>query len=192
MDEAWRQVTADIAELATRPVYALSDTELCETAAVVHAIGSRCVAVLAALAHEAHGRDLPHTQAATSTVAWLRDLLRISPAEARLLVSLGQILDTRPVLADALTDGGVNPSQVAAIGRVLADVPDTEPGLLDKVETVLLGHAGQFEPTILRRLGERVIAHINPELADTRLRDRLEREHKHAQQRRRFTLSPTG
>ncbi len=193
MDEAWRQVTADIAELATRAVYALSDTELCETAAVVHAISSRCVAVLAALAHEAHGRDLPHRQAATSTVAWLRDLLRISPAEARALVSLGEVLDTRPVLADAVTDGAVNTSQAAAIGRVLTDAPDTEPPrLLDKVETVLIGHAAQFEPTILRRLGERVIAHINPDLADTRLRDRLEREHKHAQQHRGFTLTPDG
>ncbi len=166
-----------MAELATRAVYALSDTELCETAAVVHAISSRCVAVLAALAHQAHGRDLPQRQAATSTVAWLRDLLRISPAEARALVSLGEVLDTRPVLADAVTDGAVNTSQAAAIGRVLTDAPDTEPPrLLDKVETVLIGHAAQFEPTILRRLGERVIAHINPDLADTRLRDRLERE----------------
>ncbi len=192
VDEAWRQVTADIAELATRAVYGLSDTELAETAAVVHAISSRCVAIVAALAHEAHGRDLPHRQAATSTVAWLRDLLRITPAEARLLVSLGQVLDTRPILAGAVTDGALTTSQAAAIGRVLADVPDTEPGLVDKVEAELIGHATQFEPTILHRLGERVLAHINPDLADTRLRERLEREQRHAQHRRGFTMSPDG
>jgi len=129
-----RRVTAGIAELAARPVYGLSDTELADTAAVVHAVGSRCAAIVAGLVREAQGRDLPHQQGATSAVAWLRDLLRITPAEARVLVSLGEVLDTRPGLADAVADGGVNPSQAAAIGRVLADVPVEEPGLVDKVE----------------------------------------------------------
>ena len=146
MDEALTRAGADIAGLASRAVYGLSDTELCETAALVHAINSRCVAILAALAREAHGRDLPRRQGAASTVAWLRDLLRISPAEARLLVSLGEVLDARPMLADAVGDGAVNPGQAIAIGRVLADVPDEQPGLVDKVETILIGHASQFEP----------------------------------------------
>jgi Domain of unknown function (DUF222)/HNH endonuclease len=192
MDDALRQLTAGIAELAARPVYGLSDTELTDTAAVVQAVGSRCAAIVASLAREAQGRDLPHQHGATSTVAWLRDLLRISPADARVLVSLGEVLEQRPVLADAVVDGGVNTGQAAAIGRVLTDVPDSEPGLVDKVETILIGYAGQFEPTILRRLGERVLAHINPELADQRLRDRLDREQRHAQQRRGLTLSPDG
>jgi hypothetical protein len=192
MDVALTQLTAGIAELAARPVYGLSDAELAETAAVVHAIGSRCAAVVAGLVREAHSRDLPHQQGATSAVAWLRDLLRISPADARVLVSLGEVLDTRSVLADAVADGAVNTSQAVAIGRVIADVPDSEPGLVDKVETVLIGYAGQFEPTILRRLGERVLAHINPELADQRLGDRLDREQAHAQQRRGFTMSADG
>jgi Domain of unknown function (DUF222)/HNH endonuclease len=192
MDGALTRAAEQIVGFASRPVYGLSDTELCETAAAVHAISSRCVAILATVAREAHGRDLPHRQGATSAVGWLRDLLRITPAEARLLVSLGEVLEARPVLADAVADGTVNTSQAGAIGRVLADVPDEEPGLVDKVETILMGHAGQFEPTILRRLGERVVAHVNPELADQRSRDRLDREQRHAQQRRGFTLSPDG
>src|SRR6201999_1260466 len=93
---------------------------------------------------------------------------------------------------DAVTDGAVNAGQAVAIGRVLADVPDEQPGLVDKVETVLIGHATQFEPGILRRLGDRVLAHINPQLADQRLRDRLDREQRHAQQRRGLTLTPDG
>ena len=96
------------------------------------------------------------------------------------------------MLADAVTDGTVNPGQAVAISRVLTDVPDQEPGLVDKVETVLIGHAAQFEPAILHRLGDRVLAHINPQLADQRLRDRLDREQRHAQQRRGFSMSPDG
>ena len=192
MDEALTRAAADIAGFAAPPVYGLTDAELADTAAAVHAINSRCAAILATLAREAHGRDLPHRHGATSTVAWLHDLLRISPAEARHLVNLGDLLDDRPVLADAVTDGGVNTAQAVAIGRVLADVPDHEPALVDKVETVLIGYAAQFEPAILHRLGDRVIAHINPDLADQRLRDRLDREQRHAQQRRGLTLTPDG
>ena len=192
MDEALTRAAAEVAAFASRAVYGLTDAQLAEDAAGLHRLVSTASAAIGALVREAHGRDLPHRQAATSTVAWLRDLLRISPAEARTLVALGEVLDQRPVLADAVTAGAVNTAQAVAIGRVLADVPDHDPALVDKVETVLIGHAAQFEPTILRRLGDRVLAHIDPGLADQRLRDRLEREERHARQRRGFTLSPDG
>jgi Domain of unknown function (DUF222) len=192
MDEAWQRLTADVSALVTRPVYGLPDTELAETALVVHAVSSRCIAVLAGLVREAEGRDVPRQQGAASTVAWLRDLLRITPADARTIVTMGEVLDARPVLADAILDGAVNTGHAMAIGQTLADVPPTEPGLVDKVETILIGHAAQFEPRILRRLGERILAHVNPDLADHRLRDRLDREQRHAQQRRGFTLAPDG
>ncbi len=192
MDEALTRAGADIAGFASRPVYGLSDTELAGDAVGLYRLVSAATAAIAALVREAHGRDLPRQQGSTSTVAWLRDLLRIAPAEARCLVTLGEVLDQRPVLADAVADGAVNTGQAVAIGRVLADVPDQEPGLVDKVEAVLIGHATQFEPAILRRLGDRVMAHLNPQLADQQLRDRLDREEKHAQQRRGFTMAPDG
>jgi Domain of unknown function (DUF222)/HNH endonuclease len=192
MDEALTRAAAEIAALASRPVFGLSDAELADVAKAVHAIGSRCAAVVAAVAHEASGRDMPRRHGATSTVAWLRDLLRISAAEARILVSLGETLDARPMLADAVADGVIGAGQAVAVGRVLADVPDDDPALVDKVEAVLVGHAVEFEPTILRRLGDRALAHLDPGMADRRLRDRLEREQKHAEQRRGLTLSPDG
>ena len=193
MDEALTRAAAEIAGFASRPVYGLSDIELRETAAV----GARDQHPLYAAIVGSPGAGGPGSgpaapRGATSTVAWLRDLLRISPAEARQLVSLGEVLDQRPVLADAVTDGAINPGQAVAIGRVLADVPDHEPGLVDKVETVLIGHATQFEPAILHRLGERVLAHINPELADRGSATGSTANKQHAEQRRGFTLSPDG
>jgi Domain of unknown function (DUF222)/HNH endonuclease len=192
MDEAWQRLTADVTALAMRPVYGLSDTELAETALVVHAVSYRCSAVLAGLVREAQGRDVPRQQGAASTVAWLRDLLRINAADARTLLTLGEVLDARPVLADAIADGAVNTGQAVAIGHVVRDVPADDPALVDKVEGILIEHARQFEPTILRRLGERVLAHVDPDLAEDRLRGRLEREERRAQQRRGFTMSPDG
>ncbi|HEY9482047.1 MAG TPA: DUF222 domain-containing protein, partial [Micromonosporaceae bacterium] len=192
MDGALTRAAAEVAGVASRPVYAMSDAELGDVAAAIYAIGSRCAAVVAAIAHEASGRDLPRRQGATSTVAWLRDLLRITAAEARMLVSLGDTLDARPRLADAVADGVANAGQIGAIGRVLATVADEDPAVVDKVEAVLVGHAAQFEPTILRGLGDRVLAHLDADLAERRLRDRLEREQRRAEDRRGFTLSPDG
>jgi Domain of unknown function (DUF222)/HNH endonuclease len=192
MSEVLRRAADEVAAFAGVPLYGLSDESLCDAAVAAHGVVSRATAVLGLIVRQACSRDLPHRQDATSAVAWLRDLLRITPAEARLLVALGETLDGHPTLAGAVAAGAVSAGQALAIGHVLGDVPPEEPALVDKVEAILIDDAGQFEPTILRRLGERVLAHVNPELADARLRERLDREEKHARVRRGLTLSPDG
>ena len=112
MDETLTRAAAEIAGFASRPVYGLSDTQLCEARGRPASAGvRRPPRRSSARGREAHGRDLPRRQGAASTVAWLRDLLRITPAEARLLVTLGEVLDGRPTLADAVARGAVNPGQ---------------------------------------------------------------------------------
>jgi hypothetical protein len=199
-DLATAAAAASIAAFAARPAYAMSNDEIPSSLGRLQRIATVAAATMAVMAQEAAGRDLPRGDGAVSAVAWLRDLLRITAADASQMVALGRVMDRRPVLSDAVAAGAVNPSQALAIGRVLADVPvdvpvdvpDTEPGLVDKVEAVLIDHATQFEPTILRRLGERALAHIDPDLADQRLRHRLEREERHARQRRGLTMSADG
>ncbi len=214
MDEDVAAAAAGVAAFASRPNFRFSEVELVDVIQGWHTVVSSATAVLAGLVHDAAGRDLPKEQDAASAVVWLRDLLRISPADARKLTDLGAVLAARPRLAAAVTAGLANVSQCAVIGRVLDDVPDVhcpeaEPTdgaapndaaevdrandtLVDEVETALLREAARFEPKILARLGERILAHINPELADQRLRERLEREERLARTRRGFTMSPDG
>lgn len=78
-----RRAADEVAAFASRPLYGLSDQSLCDAAVAAHGVVSRATAVLGLLVREARGRDLPHRQNATSAVAWLRDLLRVTPAEAR-------------------------------------------------------------------------------------------------------------
>jgi hypothetical protein len=190
------EAAAAVDRFASRPQFARSDADLCGALTDLQALSGRVSAAIASLVHEAVGRELPRQNDATSAVAWLRDLLRIEVAEARLLVTLGALLNARPALNDAVWSGGVNPGQVQAIGRVLTDVPVDEAATnaptVDKVESTLIEHAGRFEPATLRRLGERILAHVDPELADRRLRDRLDREERRARSRRGFTLSADG
>ncbi len=217
MDDDVAAAAAGVAAFASRPNFRFSDVELVDVIQSWHTVVSSATAVLAGLVHDASGRDLPKEQGAASTVVWLRDLLRISAADARKLTDLGAVLAARPRLAVAVTAGLANVSQSAVIGRVLDDVPDVhcagagpadaatpnDPAdpvdvdgangtLVDGVEAALLREAARFEPKILARLGERILAHINPELADQRLRERLEREERSARARRGFTMSPDG
>ncbi len=191
-DDLLATAASAVAALAARPPYALSNDDLRSALDRLHRITTIVAGTAATLVHEASARGLPHHDAATSTVAWLRDLLRISAADANRMITLGQLMDRRSVIAAALESAALNPARALAIGRTLDDVPADDPNTVDKVEATLIDHATQFEPSILRRLGERVLAHVNPSLADARLRDQLERAERNARNRRGFTLSADG
>lgn len=191
-DDLLATAASAVAALAARPPYALSNDDLRSALDRLHRITTIVAGTAATLVHEASARGLPHRDAATSTVAWLRDLLRISAADANRMITLGQLMDRRSVIAAALESAALNPAQALAIGRTLDDVPADDPNTVDKVEATLIDHATQFEPSILRRLGERVLAHVNPSLADARLRDQLERAERNARNRRGLTLSADG
>ncbi|HEY7174771.1 MAG TPA: DUF222 domain-containing protein, partial [Micromonosporaceae bacterium] len=192
MDEALSIAVRSAAEWAARPCWAWSDADLVAAIHGTHAIVTTLTAALASLAREADGRDLPHRDGAASTVSWLRDVLRVAPAEAKQLLSLGTLIDARPGLGDAVTAGVVNAGQALAIGRVVDAAPADDPIVRDKVEVVLIDHATRFEPTILRQLGERALAHIDPDSADRRLGERLDREAARARARRGFTIAADG
>ncbi|HEY7176492.1 MAG TPA: DUF222 domain-containing protein [Micromonosporaceae bacterium] len=193
MDEAINALAAGVDAVAGRAPWSLPDADLTGAIDGVQRAITRLTGVLALLAREAGGRAMPARVGAVSTVTWLRDQLRISVGEARSLVTLGEILDRRTSLADGLSNGAVTASQANAIGRIVTDLPcDVEPALVDKAEEILIGYASHFEPAILRRLGDRILRHVAPDLDDERLRRRLEREAAHARQRRGFTMSNDG
>ena len=185
-------VASAVATFAALPAYAMSNNELRSSLGRLQHIATLVAGATAAIVDEAAGRNLPHEDGAASTVAWLRDLLRISAPDASRLITLGQLIDARTAIADAIGSGTLNPAQALAIGHVLGDVPPDDPVIVDKVEAILIDHATQFEPVILRRLGQRVLAHVSPDRADARLRDKLERDERAAHHRRGFTLSPDG
>jgi hypothetical protein len=191
-DDLLETAVSAIAAFAARPVYAHSNDELRSSLDRLQKFATLAMGAASALVREASARDLPREDGAASAVAWLRDVLRVTAAEASRMIALGQLIDRRPVIAAAVGSGAVNPAQALAIGHVLDDVPPDDAVLVDKVEAILIDHATQFEPAILARLGQRVLAHVSPDLADARLRDKLEREERHAHHRRGVTLTADG
>ena len=121
---------------------------------------------------------------------WLRDALRISIHTAHRLTALAALTDTRPEVAAAVADGAVTVEQAAVIDTALDDLPrDLDPEITTACQKVLLDEARVFEPGALRRIGERILAHVAPKVAEEALARKLERDEDRANTARGFTMS---
>ncbi|MBQ1009432.1 DUF222 domain-containing protein [Micromonospora sp. M51] len=191
MVEELAQADDAVAACVDAAAWALSEQDLIAALDAAHRLEQRLAAVKLALIRELDGRGTPHAQGASSTTVWLRERLRLTITVARRLVDLATALDTgNPGVRQALTDGRVTLDQA----RVIADTVDTvhttagaEAG--DKAVGVLVGWAGQFDPTLLRKLGTRILDHVAPDLADAAAHAALDADARRATRDRHVTLS---
>jgi hypothetical protein len=121
----------------------------------------------------------------------LRDRLRIGGPSARRMVGLAAALDSGPaVVRDALARGVISVEQAQVITTTLSNLPaDLGSEVVDKAAQVLVDAAGQFEPQMLRRLGERILSHVAPDLAEQAELAALRAAEARAHDRRHVTLS---
>src|SRR5215467_995106 len=169
----------------------MSDEDLVDALVAVSALADRLEMVRAGLVREIDARALYTSDGSSSVAAWLRDRLRLSVRTGRQLAGLARLLSDRPALRDAVADGRATVEQAVVIGDSLSMLPtDVGTELRDKAEQALLDHAGRFEPNLLHPLGERILDHMSPEVADAALESRLAADERRAHARRHFTLSP--
>ncbi|NYH41698.1 hypothetical protein HNR22_001425 [Micromonospora jinlongensis] len=169
----------------------LSDDELVAALDAAHRLEQRLAAVTLALVREIDGRGTARAQGASSTAVWLRERLRLTVPAARRLVDLAAALDTgNPGIRQALADGRVTLDQARVIADTVTTV-HTSAGaqVADKAVGVLTDWAGQFDPTLLRKLGTRILDHVAPDIADAAARAALDAEAARATRDRHLTLS---
>jgi hypothetical protein len=180
-------------ECADAPVWGLSDAELVGCLEQAWAGVQALTAVVAHLVRQAEARGMPGSEAASSTVVWLRQRLRMSPGAAARLVALAGALDRQPVVDAAVSTGSVSVEQAEAIAGCVADLPaDVGVQVRQEAEDLLVGWAGQFDARALGRLGARILAHVAPDVADRRDGEVLRRQEARAYRKRGLTLSPFG
>jgi hypothetical protein len=178
---------------ASATIWTLSDDKLVEYLDTIHQVTQTVAATQLHLIREIDGRGLPVAQHATSTAVWLREHLRVSIHAAKRQVDLARAVDQRPALDAALVTGAVNAEQAAVVAAAIADLPaDAGPEIVDDAEALLIAQAKQFEPTILRKLGQRILFHVAPELADAADAAALQRLEARAWQSRAFHLTRQG
>lgn len=192
---ALREIGGLVEEATARDAWALPDGELIAGLTAVHALEQQLAAIKLRLVREVDGRSLATAQGASSTVTWLRERLRVSAGAARRTVELAAGLAAGPpVVADALAAGTITVEQSEVITRAVADLPaEVGDETVEKAAQALVEQGRRFEPAILRRLGQRILHHVAPEVAEHAELAALRRQERRDRLRRHLSLSsPTG
>jgi hypothetical protein len=185
---------ADLAgKCADESIWPLTDDTLVDCLNTIQHATQTIAATELHLIREIEGRALPVAQHAPSTPVWLREHQRISIHTAKRKVDLARALDARPALDAALVAGLVNVEQAAVVAATLRDLPaDVGVEVVEQAEAILIDQAGLFEPGILRKCGERILAHVAPEIADAVDAAAVRRQEARAWQSRSFQLTRQG
>ncbi|MCZ7377122.1 HNH endonuclease signature motif containing protein [Micromonospora sp. WMMC250] len=191
MVEELAQADDAVAACVDAAAWPLTEHELVAALDAAHRLQQRLAAVTLTLVREIDGRGTARTHGASTTAVWLRERLRMTVPAARRLVDLATALDTgNPGIRQALADGAINLDQA----RVIADTVTTvhrsaDAETAEKAVGVLVEWAGQFDPTLLRRVGTRILDHVAPDLADAAAAAALAAEDARATRDRHLTLS---
>ncbi|MFG1651374.1 DUF222 domain-containing protein [Micromonospora sp. NPDC049275] len=190
IDELARAESA-VAACVDAAAWVLSEHDLIATIDATHRLQQRLAAVQLAAVRELDGRGTAVAQGASSTAVWLRHRLRLDVPTARRLVGLAATLDVAPPgVRVALADGVVSVEQARVIADTAATV-STSAGaeVADKAVGVLVEWAEQFDPSVLRRMGTRILDHVAPDVADEAAEAALKAEAARSARDRHVTIS---
>ncbi|MFI5893538.1 DUF222 domain-containing protein [Actinoplanes sp. NPDC051513] len=211
----WEEEATKAADSSLWP---LPDAELLDLLRATHRLQQTVAALQIRVVREATLRELPTKHGHRTPAAWLRDQLRLDHRPARDLAEAAAILQTRPAVERALIDGLLDIRQATTIAAAVNAVPyalsdalaatepdataarvpatdSDDPSHLDPdrvanhAESTLIEMAAQFPAYQLRKLGDRILAHVAPEIAELADEAALRRAEARAHPRRSLTLS---
>ena len=182
-------------ELADTDVWAMNHTETAETIKELQRAQAKLALVEARLLAHAERLDIAQHSSATSTAAWLRGQVPMTPRQARRSVEIASALDSGRYAATtaALAAGELLPDQV----QVIVAAVDALPDLLatddrNRAEAHLVGLARTYDARQLKALGRHLLEVVDPEAAEVETARRLEAEEAAAARRTTFTLVDDG
>jgi hypothetical protein len=195
-----QQLDQDAAKLAAAPLWPLTDQEITDCLKAAHLLQQKALGLQARLVQQAQTRGLAAQQGHRSTAGWLRAQLLLDPGPARDLAACATALSEHPSLEQALLGGQLDARQAAAIAATatevtagLADMEQISPAAADEIAgratATMIAMAGRLSAAQLRRVGERILAHVAPHLAELADEQALARQEARARRARGFTLS---
>jgi hypothetical protein len=154
-------------------------------------VAARAQGLLLRLVGEADARGALTAQGASSSAAFLRHRLRLSPAEASSCAKTARVVRSLAAgTGAACTDGRITATQAAVIARAVADLPAGP--VRAEAERTLLEHAVTYDPVVLGRLARRIAAHVDPGREEAADAAALARAQERAARRVELSLSPDG
>ncbi len=178
------------------PLWSLGDGEVDALLVGIERTVSRLRARSLGLLAEATRRNRAGAAGATSHTAWAADLLGVTHAEAARLLASARTLDTAatdPVTAGMAHDArdgsaGVAQAVVAASAVAALSAEVSRDARTDAV-AVMREYAPVLDPARLARVGERLVAVVDPERGDALLAAQLAAEERRAREHRSLTVS---
>jgi hypothetical protein len=153
-----------------------SEEELLTAARDLETWARRLYGIGLAITAELDSRGVAASRGATSTAVLLRQLLRISPGQARRRVAdarevcptvtlTGEVQPpVLPAAATALASGAISDQHLKVIRQTVRDLPPDAPQETRAgVEATLVGDADHFDPVQLGKLAQRIRAHLDPD-----------------------------
>src|SRR5690349_9090310 len=139
-------------EVSTDTAWALTPEELAECLCEAYAAQGRLAALTLGLVAQADRSGLPAYDGEVSLVAWLRDRVRLAPAEAKRQIRLASRLEHHDVTRRALGSGAFPVASAAVIMQALDALPaDVDPTVIEEAEAYLAGEAHAHDSQALRR-----------------------------------------
>jgi hypothetical protein len=194
-----RQVSEEAAKLAAAALWPLADADVTDMLLVAHRLEQVAVVLKTRLAQQAEARGIPKSQGYRSLPGWLRSVLVLDAQPARQLTDQVAVVN-RPALQQAILDGRMDLRQATAVAATCDAIPDDLSGLdeigvseaariAEQAEATQIAMAERLSANQLHRVGERILAHVAPQIADRADELSLARQEARARARRGFTLS---
>jgi hypothetical protein len=183
-----------LAELSVARPWALSDAELVAGVDAVQALVMEAQATLVRFVREVDVRRTAAKHSATSAAAWLRSRHLVSIRSTHRLVRLAKRIDAAPaVVGEGVATGTVNLDQADVVTRAVARIPgEVGVDIRERAAAELVRLCAELDPELLKRVGDRILSVVAPEVADELDRKAMERDDARAARERYFTLSPDG
>jgi Domain of unknown function (DUF222) len=188
----------------------LSDREVVAGVEAAYRLVTQAHAAALVLLGELDRRGLGVEAGAPSTHAWLTASRRMRPQDAKRDVVLAQLMHqgepgqanpTDPnaemvegaAVRSGLAAGDLSVEQAGCVAVALDELPaDASTSTRVLAERLLVGEASLHGPAALSRLGHRILERIDPDAADRRLAQVLEREQREARRLRSATRFADG
>ncbi len=179
-----------VEELAGCHAWALSGDALIAALDEGMRFRNRFEAFLLELVHQVEAQGVAKDQGATNTAAWLRDRYRRWISDAHRSVKLANWLHGDGAqTAAAMATGDMNADQARIIEKAIGDLPA---GRRTEGEGCLVREAAGLGLTQLRAAGDYLFEVLDPDGAEAREAERLERAERRAERDRSFTLTDHG
>jgi hypothetical protein len=187
-------VVAALDGAADVPLWSLSDEEVEGLLRSAHGARARVDALALRLVSEVARRRTGERSGATSTRAWLRSELQVSPGEAKRDVELAAALAGPLELTRvALAAGDISRAHAQVVAKVMGSLPDhLGSEVRARAERQLLDWCRQFDSLDVAGLGRRLWEVVDPEGVDAEEAKALERQEREASRKRHLAIGPDG